>query len=253
MSKVPIIILTWNKTEQAKDSIGSFINHTNENCYDIVICDNYSTQPSMIKYLDELEKKYVVIRHESNLIHKGWKAGIEFACEKYGKDTYFIISDPDILLYPAIPKDWPFVLRDFLENSPEVSKIGLALDISYLPKESGYRKLESGFWVSYPTDKISDPCYNAQVASTTVLLRHNTYRDDIYATQFNWHSWDGDLFKVSLRIGGRFLCRHLGWEMREKYPTDFNYLDELWKSGKRVQSYAYHQEADHPNIYSGWK
>jgi hypothetical protein len=202
----------------------------------------------MIDFLKEAERYHKIFYNHENLFHSGWKQGIEYAKEKYGSDTRYIISDPDILLNPEIPADWPDFLNIFLDNHPDVSKVGFALDISYLPKESKYYRWERKFWrKKYP---CAYPCYMANIASTTVLLRHDTYETPIEGQMFDYQKCNKK-YQHSVRIAGRFTARHLGWEMKEKYPSDFEYLNSLWEEGKPVDSTAYHHEAGHPTVYTG--
>jgi hypothetical protein len=254
--KIPIIFLTWNRFYQFKDSLNSFLSRTDENCYDLIICDNKSTQPGMQKYLNELRKKFIVIENYRNVCHEGWAYGILLAKERlaeYGQDTGIIISDPDILLYPEIPLDWPIILKSFLDHHKDVSKVGLALDTSYLPKGNPYRLYETKHWRSlFKTDLFTDPCYDSLISTTTCMVRWDSYGAPLEEAFINGHDHNAK-YKHNIRVAGRFICKHLGWGMKENYFEDFNYLDGLHKTGNKVQSYAYHQEAGLPNIYSGWK
>lgn len=212
-----------------RDCVDSIELRTDPNVYDLIICDNFSTQTGMKEYLDFLETKYTVIRNKGNLYHNGWKPGLKFIKENYNT-PYVVMSDPDILLYQDIPKDWPLILSKFMDFHIEVAKVGLALDISYLPSFDSVVRWESQFWMDkHETSLIDDTCYKALISTTMSMVRWDTFLPGIEfpEVRLNGHDYNNK-YKISgIRIAGRFVCGHLGWGMDEKYNDDFEFLVKL--------------------------
>lgn len=227
---IPLVILTWNKPVITKDCIDSIEKFTDSGLLDIIVCDNNSTQPGMKEYLLELGQRYTVVRNKLNFKHAGWFPGIRLAFEKYPSLNYFLLSDPDIVLQDGIPGNWPEVFIKFLDRHKEVAKAGVLLDYESTEDPdiiSYFRSINHGI---YKTDMVPDPCYKMPISTTLSILRPDTFVD-LFHSQINNHFYNPK-YRGIIAIGGRFTCRHLGWEMyKEKYRND---LEFAWKQDSRT-------------------
>ena len=235
--KVPILILSNNRPLMLANMIKSIEAYTDPETYHIIICDNNSTQKEMIELLKKLEKTHTVLRNKSNRVFEGLNIGLKIV--KQYHDKYFIISDPDLLLTPAIPKNWVQKMCEILDNST-YPKVGLALNIKFaIDNEwvSCIRSSEGKYWQAETKfEFIEDICYEAPVDTTMALYRYDTFEfwQDGSLHFDRAHGIEGEGWigighfnkkykNISLRIAGRFTVEHLGWWIDKKYFVDFPY------------------------------
>ena len=248
--KIPLLIVSHNRPRMLKDMVTSIEQYTDPATYQLIVCDNHSTQPEAIAYLSELEQRHRVLHNPQNLVFEGLNVGLRVV-QDLGS-PYFLISDPDLKLGPATPSDWIVRLSEILDKTA-YPKAALALDASYAAdtpwKELIKRETErSGLWkhkVNF--DFIEDDCYEAPVDTTMALYRRDTFnywnrglRFDrehgiegggwINLTQYN-PKYKG----IALRVAGRFTCEHLGWWFDPKYLPDFAFYYEH-SAGRKVAS-----------------
>lgn len=229
--------MTWNRLQNFKNCLDSFVKRTESQTYELIICDNGSLQPGMPEYLKGLESKFFIIYNNGNMKHKGWRPGIRLARERYGKDTNIIISDPDIELPATIPPDWPWILQGFLDHHSTLAKVGMAADIWNLPEGNVFRRSELGwgYWSKkFETDFLPDPCYYAPLSTSTAMVRPDTFTEDLEVCALNNHKCNSKWEYYCVRIAGRFAYKHY-WATQEKFPDDFNYLLKLKNSGASIE------------------
>lgn len=233
-------MLTHNRPTMCKDTIESLVALTDINTYELIICDNSSTQLEMIKLLKELETKFVVLRNIENKLFEGLNVGLNYI--KNNDIPYFIITDPDIVLNASIPNDWILKMSEILDKT-QYPKIGLALDINF-EKETEYTNYikygQHSFWKNkVELDFVEDDCYEGLVDTTMAMYRKDTFsywKNDNLIFDRN-HGIEGggwiSLFQfneqykdIPLRIAGRFTAKHIGWWLDKKHLIDFPFYIE---------------------------
>lgn len=119
---------------------------------EVIIIDNASTYPPLLEWYDT-QCRYRVVRLEYNHgCHAPWTSGTVLPREEhrsqFGSD-YYIVTDPD-LNFTGCPKDVVNVLVEGYERYPEITKVGVSLEIDDLPTDSLIGKpaaeWESQFW-----------------------------------------------------------------------------------------------------------
>lgn len=206
MSEIPHVIIAWNNLTFVK----SFVEQVMELSTKIIILDNNSEYQPLLDYYRHLEEAY------------GNKFDIRRLDQNYGhrvyttlKDTLpdiYVLSDPDLLLNPSMPKDVVDQLY-YISKKYNCSKVGLALDISDHDKfiTGGYGdlvyRIESEYYNNI--NLINDTeftLYNAPI-DTTYCLVNNTV---------SGHPCD-------IRVGGNFTAKHLPWYnnyLKNNIPKD---------------------------------
>uniref|UniRef100_A0A6M3JXC2 Putative glycosyltransferase n=1 Tax=viral metagenome TaxID=1070528 RepID=A0A6M3JXC2_9ZZZZ len=232
--KHPILILTRDRPDQFRDMIESIRRSTDPDTYRLIICDNASTCPKMLDYLDLLEQQDCrVIHNKANLLFEGLNPGLAEV-----DADYFLISDPDIILNPKIPFHWILRLKEVLQNVM-MPKIGLALDINFEEDNEFTRRItegESQYWkdtISLPG--ISDPCYLGGIDTTMAMYRRDTFRywDETMVfdkehgvnsdEQIRQSEYSEKYYIPVSRVAGAYTATHTGWDRSGKYAEDQAY------------------------------
>lgn len=193
---IPVIIIAYNQFTYVKNMVQQCIPITNK----IIIIDNASTyEPLLNYYKNELPKlkKVELIRHQVN----GGSLVYQTYVNKFPDE--YVVTDPDLLFNPKMPNDAISILSN-LRKELNAKVVGLALDISdhsnftdAIFRAKSIYEWESVFWgnrVKYDIEEI----YIAPIVTTFAL-----------------HS-KSSTSKTSLRVAGRFTCKHIPWYRREK-------------------------------------
>lgn len=222
---VPLYIPTFNNPTYTFN----FINQVaGLNFSKIIIMDNNSTYPPMIKLLNELESKYEVIRLDENL-----GPHLILRNPEYYKSLpdIFALSDPDV----EFPKDLPSDFHDLLIKigiKHRVGKVGFAIEV---PSENEFLELivnldgklrnmhewEQQFWEN-EIDRTSsgDPIY-----LTTLDTQFAIYNKEYFNPEERYKA---------LRIGGNYTSKHLGFYKKSIVPKEES---DFYRS---VSKYAYY-------------
>jgi len=188
---VPIFINARDRLGVMKNLIDWLLNAGYRN---LIVLDNNSTYPPLLKYYFELEKdsRLKIIRLKKNFGFKAlWLSGV---LEQLKISTPYIYTDPDILPIENCPKNFVKQLFNILNSNHEVRKVGLGLvwkDITFFDKES-VKEIESSF---YDGTRIGKNLYFVQIDTTLALysnVRHYSLR-------------------LSLRTAGDLQAYHLPW------------------------------------------
>jgi len=234
--KVPIIILTRDRPVQFRDMIDRLIAVTDPNAYFLIICDNGSTQPDMVAYLESLEAKHVVLYNEANLLFEGFNDALKIV--KNGDFPYFCLSDPDILLNKGTPKNWLEQLKMVLDMT-STPKAGLALSIDFAQNNEFTKRVQAGEAV-YWTRKadmpfLDDPCYYAMIDTSMAMYRRDTYAfwgPDMLFDRAHGLGKEGWISNeqynpkypgLPIRVAGRFTAEHMGWYNDERWMKDLKW------------------------------
>jgi len=208
---IPVIVPVFNNPTYTKNFVTQLrmLNVTN-----IAILDNNSTYKPMLELLNNLENEHRVIR-------LGYNRGPHYALRDldFYSDlpNYFCLSDPDLQLSPNLPENFIDTFVD-ISNQFKVGKVGFALEV---PKEEEFDQLymnldgklwnmrdwEMQFWKnSIGKTSGGDDLYLTTL-DTTFALYNKTYfkPNDRYE---------------SIRVGGKFTARHLGFYDQVNIPED---------------------------------
>lgn len=240
--KLPILILTRCRPLQLRDMVDSIRRVTPAGAYRIIICDNDSRQPEMIELLKELESDCTVIRNGSNLVFEGLNPGLKLIQEEF-----FVISDPDIILNPLMPRNWIDLITGELRHS-NAPKIGVALKIHYpeSPVIGGrIKQIEKDHWVSKAIiPGIHDACYYAAIDTTFAVYRRDTFPHWQQTGRLFFSKDGGGLYNsgivmqfysarygLPIRVAGCFTAEHGGWYANPKYYPDYEWYKKHCAEG----------------------
>ena len=173
----------------------------------LIILDNASTYPHLLKYYSELEKesRLKIIRLEKNLGYKAlWLSNV---LEDLKISTPYVYTDPDVVPIKNCPKDFVNRLFEILNDNREMRKVGASLvweDITFQDKrnvqsqESALRR--SGY-------------INSEISYANI--------DTTFALYSNLRSYS---LRFSLRTYGDIRLKHLSWYFNyKKLPPDEKY------------------------------
>lgn len=202
----PIIIPVFNTPTYLRSMISQLEERGWTN---IIICDNNSTYQPMLNLLDELSNKYDVVLWGKNLGPRVYVERKEI-CSKMPK--YFILTDPDLVLNPDMPKTAIKKMRRIVDMYG-ASKVGLAIDIHSVDERERFfnpdqvDEWESQYWTvkvdQYPE---KDDLYAAPIDTTFAL-----YNRDRFLSEIDYVDGRASCNTTGIRIAGRFTCKHMGW------------------------------------------
>lgn len=223
--RVPLYIPTFNNPTYTIN----FINQVDElNFSKIIIMDNKSTYPPMLKLLKELQSKYEVIRLDENL-----GPHLILRNPEYYKSLpdVFALSDPDVEFPKNLPSDFQDSLIE-IGKKHRVGKVGFAIEV---PSENEFLELvvnldgklrnmhewEQQFWENEIARTISgDPIY-----LTTLDTQFAIYNKEYFNPEERYKA---------LRIGGKYTSKHLGFYKKSIVPKEES---DFYRS---VSKYAYY-------------
>lgn len=213
-NEVPILIPVFNLCSYADNMVRQLLSRGITN---FIVFDNASTYPPMVEYLDKLSKTQRVVRFTENL---GPRCFAEFPQMLVFLPEYFIITDPDLVLNPNLPRDFIDKMKDVI-NAHNVSKAGFALDIydngHKFFNTSQVQEWEGKNWenkVPQLSNCILDDIYRAPLDTTFCLFKRSRYFSELFSIGY------GITATSSLRIAGRFTCEHMGWWAKQPVPKD---------------------------------
>lgn len=227
--EIPVIIPTFNTPSYLKEMIQQLEDFDIQN---IIICDNNSTYKPMLELLEKLSEKYAVVKWKDNLgprVYTEEKAICSLMPE------YFIITDPDLLLNPDMPKKFINKMKRIVDMYG-VSKAGLAIEIFDEKERERFfdadqvDRWESNYW----TRKIDhmpevDDLYAAPIDTTFCL-----YNRDKFLAEIDTVPGKMTCNTSAIRIAGRFTCKHMGWWAKLPLTEDeYNFYIETittWSS-----------------------
>ena len=183
-----VVIISFNQYTYVKNMVNQVKKYTN----DIVVLDNQSTFPELLKYYEE-EYKYTLLKMDKNYGHKVYEKN--FMNSLIG-DVY-LLTDPDLKFNDKLPNNFIQEMIN-ISNYYEAEKVGFALlidsydirnDITSFGKS--IKDFEKQYWVCkfyYPNHEL----YSAAI-DTTFCLVNKQNKGGHY------------------RIAGDYTCKHLPW------------------------------------------
>ena len=177
----------------------------------IVIMDNKSTYPPLLKYYQKLTDGVRLHFFPGN--HGPWSF---WTGSLYREQSLpYIVTDSDLVPAEDCPKDLIQKLYSLLTRFPNSGKVGPGLKITDVPDDlclySGWdRKGEEHFW----TKRFNDEAFNAPLDTTFALYPAGTK--------------DGDSLKGyhNLRMDSPYLVRHMPWYARKPFTEEERYYRE---------------------------
>jgi glycosyltransferase involved in cell wall biosynthesis len=225
MKKIPIFIISCNRLTTLKNTIQSY-RRTFVDSFEIVIHDNSSTYPPLIKYLKELEQEGVIVYWTKGNHPKDAVVSVEKYVKEYNPD-YYVVTDPDIL-FENVPGDL-LEYYVFLLEKYKVDVVGPMLRIDDIPDEYPLKKIAQKrhydqFWHKVPISTVyKSHRYNIQFAPIDSTF-------GLYRGSFKFKNQN-----KGIRVYAPYDAKHTDWYL------DPNHLEEDQK---------YYME--HANDQSHW-
>jgi hypothetical protein len=194
---IPVIINVRDRLEPLK-ALVAWIESTGR-C-EIWMCDNDSTFPPMVEWLDA--SPHHVVRLGANLGHRApWLSGL---VTELGLDRHFVVTDPDVVPSEETPDDALDVFRGVLDSDPALDKVGFSLRLDDLPPHYAHRDdvvlWESQFWQR----RHASGHYVAEIDTTFAMYRPGEHHQNNRA----------------VRTAPPYTARHMPWYQDSANPTD---------------------------------
>ena len=202
---IPIIIVNFNQLFYLKQLVNFLLNREFAS---IIIIDNQSTYPPLLKYYEEINNKVTIEWMPENYGHDVFFKNRELQ-KKYGRGFY-ILTDADIVPNDNLPHDFiRQMMLHLIYNWKKITKVGFALRIDNIPDENTLKekiiKWERKFWEK----EISKGVYEATLDTTFALYKPN------YPKKYNQIS-----FFEAHRFAENFTAQHGGWYIDQKNLTE---------------------------------
>jgi hypothetical protein len=190
--KIPIVINNFNRLTYPLQLI-TFL----ERCglKNIIILDNNSTYPPLLKYYESCT--YKVIREPHNYGHLAfWKSGLYYR----HRWNYFVYTDPDVVPVEECPTDFIEHFKLILDENNGLDKIGFGIKIDDLPDsfllKKGVIEYEKRYWAK----EVKPNLYDAPIDTTFALYKpfSKLKLGEVYTLP-------------AFRMGFPYLIRHLPW------------------------------------------
>lgn len=188
--QIPIIINNFNRLDMPRRLIQALKERGYHNIY---ILDNDSTYPHLLQYYKTCECKVILLGR-----NVGYLALWQTDVFKQFIKSYYVYTDPDVVMVDECPDDFIEHLYRLLQRYPGASKVGLSLKIDDLPdhfdKKGDVIEWESQFW-QY---EIERGVFLAPTDTTLALYRP-------------FAKWGANFYKKQLRTDFPYQLRHLPW------------------------------------------
>ncbi len=212
-NRTPIFIITHDRVQVLKESIISY--HQNiDDPFEIIIHDNLSTYPALLRVLKEFEKLggkvYYNQTNELNdvrhTITNYWKTS---NCDA----NCYVVTDPDISLFNTNNDILEFY-KHLLIKYPDVTVVGPMLKIDDIPDHYGLKDVvlaEHGkkHW-SKSTKTVHWKGQPYQIQNDIIDTIFGLYRREFEFKRQN----------IGIRTRGPYTARHLDWYMNTGHLTD---------------------------------
>jgi hypothetical protein len=166
----------------------------------IYLLDNDSTYPPLLDYYERTPHEVIRLGRNGGA-YSPWRSGL---VERLCRDTYYAVTDPDIVPIRECPLDAIDRFRQLLERYPDAVKVGFGLKIDDLPNRYRFAAhvcaWERRFW----SDPVAPGVYRAAIDTTFAL-----YRPAAPFAQY-----------PALRTGGAYVARHLPWYIDSAQPGE---------------------------------
>lgn len=200
---IPIIIINFNQLYYLKQQINVLIGN---GYFNIIIIDNKSSYPPLLKYYKEIEASVKIIYMEENFGHMVFWNKIE-KFKEYIKGFY-VITDADIVPIKECPDNFMKTFVDISIKYKDITKVGFSLKIDDIPDVNKNKEKiinwESKFWKNEFKDG-----YFASIDTTFALYR------PYYISPKNKNR-----FLNGIRLKYPYIAKHGGWYINHENLTD---------------------------------
>lgn len=198
---IPIFVISYNRVNVLKETLNSFESILDP--YVIVICDNNSTYPPLIRYLKNIETSGIkVMWNVQNDLYGNIDANVKsWFNQTKSKSPYYVVTDPDVKLCNKpmnLLKDFSKILE---EESVDVVGPMLRIDDipDYYPLKSKVMSRHRCFWEKEKSDffiKGNMKLIHAPIDTTFGLYRRNYVKNGI---------------TKGIRVCSPYIAQHLDW------------------------------------------
>jgi glycosyltransferase involved in cell wall biosynthesis len=131
---IPILVMSYNDHASLRLCLRAIVNRTRRS-YRLIVVDNASTEPRLLRYLRHLAclTRIAVHRNRRNLWVLGLNAPLRDALKQSQPQDLFAVSDCDIIVPP--PRDgrcWLARMEALMLEHVCIGKLGLSLDLGYI-------------------------------------------------------------------------------------------------------------------------
>ncbi len=219
---IPIIIISFNQLFYLEKLVSLLLKYEYKN---IVIIDNNSTYPPLLKYFTTIQNQVKIHKLTDNIGHMVfWKKKEIF--EMYSKG-YYIVTDADILPIESCPINFVKKLMTVLNQNSRITKAGLSLKIDDIPdtnpNKTAIVKWESQFWQK----KITNGQFKSATDTTFALYKPN-------------YTYKNKRFYKAIRTDEPYQAYHGGWYIdfenltdEQKYYIKTTNLSSSWKTDEK--------------------
>lgn len=207
--KIKTFIISYNRLTFLKKQI-EFL--SKNPLLELMIIDNHSTYPPLLKYYDEIADKIHITMCEQNYGHTVvWDKGFS----KLAKDLPYIVTDSDIL-----PNKETFLneLFEGLKQFPEVNKVGLGLQTNDIPFTVPFRN-QIIYHEEQALKRIQTKNIRFEycaVDTTLALYRGGYHYSSVWGYENNSNQYDQNQEIKSLRTTYPWIAKHLSWYLTKK-------------------------------------
>lgn len=199
---IPILIINYNRLADLKILVDFLLERKHTN---IIIIDNNSTYPPLLKYYETIEHTITIERMQRNYGHMVFWENKELY-NKYSKG-YYIVTDADIIPNKNLPDDYIKQLVKILDENKSVTKVGFALKTEDIPDFYQHKDKVLDWEKKHWENPIGDNLYLNEL-DTTFAIYPPHYQYDL----MNFYS--------AIRVAGNFTAQHNGWYIDHKNLTE---------------------------------
>lgn len=188
---IPVIIINYNRCQTLMQMVDWLLQLDDE--VSIIILDNASTYPPLLKYYDSLDLPNVQVKRFQKNHKLDRMIAISQTMQQY---DYYIVTDADLAPYPTTKKDILSRMKAMLEKHKDINHIGASLSIEdipdHYPLKEAVQKWEGQFW----THPREENVYEALIDTTFGMYRGDSYLMELYP---------------ALRLGKDYSLKHVDW------------------------------------------
>jgi len=213
---VPIFIVTHDLLAPLKHTLEG-IEKNVKTPHQIVIHDTCSTYKPLLIFLKELEEsKQVIVKRAPLNDIRTLTHTIEQYFTEQGKRTYYVVTDPDIVLSESDGTILT-VCQSVLENIPHVTKVGPSLIIDNLPEWYSRKELVLRNERLYYNQPLSSVSKDSKEIKAFMAPIDSTFA--MYRPEYKWE-FAGSNYYSGIRLASPFDAKHLGWYVNLQEPDD---------------------------------
>lgn len=197
-----------------------------EGLTNLILLDNASTYPPLVKYLVSTKHEVVRLNHNVGYLSP-WMTG---AINIYAKDRPYIVSDADVIPQTGAHGAIKLFCK-LLNDHPKYLKAGFGLKIDDLPDSYEPKDYVIAWEKKFWQKKVEKDVYDADIDTTFALWRPNL----------------AHTYGPSLRTGGKYVAQHDTWYIDSKKPSaEMRYY---YEHGDKVTSTWVAQSSEVAELY----